>query len=156
MRRFLLPIALLFLVSGCVHNLSDKSRAQADRSVTYSALQKDPEAYRGKVVLLGGILTHVTPVPEGTLLEVEQHDLDSREMPDRTVPSGGRFLAATSEFLDVTCRPGVMVSLTGEVTGKKIQRLKGVDYTYPLIAIREMHLFPAGDMNPAGSGTWRP
>lgn len=32
--------------------------------------------------------------------------------------------------------------MAGEVKGKKIQRLGEIDYTYPLISAKEIHLWP--------------
>jgi len=32
--------------------------------------------------------------------------------------------------------------VAGEVQGKKIQRLGEIDYTYPLISVKEIHLWP--------------
>jgi outer membrane lipoprotein len=37
---------------------------------------------------------------------------------------------------------GRKVTVAGEVRGKKIQRLGEIDYTYPLISAKEIHLWP--------------
>jgi outer membrane lipoprotein len=141
----LLPTLLLFL-AGCAHDFSDKSLALVDRTISFGTLRENPDAYRGKFVFLGGSVANVTPVPEGTLLEVAQYRLDSRGMPDQTAGTGGRFLATTPEFLDTaTCKPGALVSMVGEVTGKKVQPLKGEAYTYPVIAVKELHFFKSDE-----------
>jgi outer membrane lipoprotein len=141
-----LPVAIL--VSGCAHVISPQSLALADRSITFSMLQENPDAYRGKYVLLGGTVAEMTQTGEGIQLEVKQYDLDSRETPDITAGPGGRFLALTSVSPDATaCKPGALVSMVGEVRGKKVQPLKGEDYTYPLIAIKELKIIPPPDEN---------
>jgi hypothetical protein len=35
--------------------------------------------------------------------------------------------------------------MVGEVRGKKVQPLKGEDYTYPVVAIKEIKLIPPPD-----------
>lgn len=154
-KLFFLALPLLLLVAGCAHNLSDKSRAAADRSITFSMLRENPDAYRGKVVLLGGTIADVSQTPEGVQLEIVQHDLDRRETPDETVASKGRFLAITDKSLDLDkCRKDRQVSLAGEVTGKKVQQFQGAEYAYPVIAVRELHLFPTPDED--SFHTWIP
>ena len=141
---FLLPLALLAV--GCAHNLSDKSRDMADRSVTFSMLRENPDAYRGKFVMLGGTIADVSQTPEGVQLEIVQHDLDGRERPDEATASAGRFMAITDKSLDLAkCRKDRLVSLAGEVTGKKVGQVQGAEYVYPVIAVKELHLFKAGD-----------
>jgi outer membrane lipoprotein len=139
-KALILALPLLLLVTGCAHQISEKSLALADRSITFSKLRENPDAYRGKFIVLGGTIAIVKDIQEGTQLEVVQYDLDSREMPDETSVSGGRFLAITPDFLDIsTCRPGAAVSLGGEVAGGKAQPLQGAEYTYPVIVIKELH-----------------
>ncbi len=139
-------LSFLFLVSGCAHNISKSSLARVDPSVTFVKLLDDPDAYRGKFVILGGKIAAAKDNPEGTTLEVIQHDLDSRELPDETVVSGGRFLAFAPGPLNMTiCRAGRLVSMAGIVAGKKIMPLKGKDYSYPVIVVKELHLFPFSD-----------
>ena len=133
-----LPFLLLF--TGCAHWVSEQSRGLADRTITFSRLSDNPDAYRGRYVMLGGIIAAVQRGGEGTQLEVIQHDMDSRELPDESIPSGGRFLATTPLSLDPEkYEPGTMVSMVGEVTGRKVRLLEGREYFYPVIAIKEIH-----------------
>lgn len=144
---FLLP--LLFLVSGCAHWLSDQSRALADRTITFGQLRENPDAWLGKFVLLGGTVAAVKRNAEGTMLEIVEYRLDSRELPDVVVPSRGRFLATTSESLDPAhFKPGALVSMMGEVRGAKVQPLAGVAYTYPVIAIKEIRAIELPEIHP--------
>jgi len=160
MRKILiLALPLVLLVAGCAHQISQKSLELADRTITFSKLRENPDAYRGKFVVLGGVIAAVKDVQEGTQIEVVQHDLDSREMPDAASVSGGRFLAITPDFLPVaTCRPGANVTMAGEVAGRKTQPLKGVEYTYPVIVIKEVHFNSDFDRVPDENslGPWKP
>lgn len=145
-KALILTLSFLFMVTGCTHNISKRSLAQIDQTITFDKLRETPEAFRGKFVVFGGNIDSALKTPEGTVLEIVQHDLDARELPDETVASRGRFLALAPDSLHIImCRPGRLVSIAGEVTGKKIQPLKGEDYTYPLINVKELHLFPLPD-----------
>jgi outer membrane lipoprotein len=144
----ILAIAMLLLCTGCTHYISEQSRALADRSITFGMLRADPDAYRGKFVMLGGTVAAVTRTREGTQLEVVQYNVDSRELPDVVTPSGGRFLATTSEVLDpATYKPGALVTMMGEVAGKKVP-LQEVLYTYPVIAIKEIRVLKFEELSP--------
>lgn len=154
-KLLILVLPVVFLISGCAHTISQQSLALVDRSVTFGMLLENPDAYRGKYVLLGGAVAEMTKTAEGTQLEVKQYDLDDREMPDLTAGPGGRFMAITSATPSATaCKPGTLVTMVGEVRGKKVQPLKGEDYTYPVIVVKELKFPP-----PPGEDvfrTWTP
>ena len=141
MRKALLVAALpVLLISGCAHYISAPSRALADRSIAFAQLRETPDAFRGRIVMLGGVITETTPLPSGTRLEVEEHRLDSRELPMEVAPSGGRFLAVTPERLDPDrYGPGTLVSLVGEVMGGEVEKRRGMEYRYPVISVKEIH-----------------
>jgi len=72
---------------------------------------------------------------------VEQYRLDGREMPDEASGSGGRFLAIVPEKLaESICGTGLLVSMAGEVMGKKATVIEGVESSYPVIAVRELRI----------------
>lgn len=77
--KTLLFLLLPFLfLSGCAHIISEKSRLQADRSITFAGLRENPDAYKGKFVILGGLITGVKQVPEGFQLEVIEYGSTAR------------------------------------------------------------------------------
>lgn len=142
MGKLLSPIlALVVLIAGCTHIISEQSLAKADHTITFRALQENPDANRGKLVILGGTITAVTPTNEGVRLEVMQYRLDGTEMPDTASESAGRFLVSLPPKQGYeTLRPGTLVTMAGEVRGKVVKPLSGVDYTYPFIAAQEIHV----------------
>ena len=161
MKRFFAgSLFVLLALSGCARNLiSDASLAQADRSISFNDLLKNPDAYRGKTVILGGGIAGVTSADHDTQIEVIQYNLDARQMPVEASGSGGRFLAFLPESLIKTmdisrCKRGMLVSLAGEVTGKKVLPLKGADYTYPVIIASEIRIIKAVDEETLR--TWEP
>ena len=140
-KRLILLLSLLFLSSGCAHIISEKSLEKADRSVEFSKLRQEPDAFRGRFVILGGAIAAVRPGRDGTELEVVQYPLDSMEMPETTDESEGRFLVALpAEHGFGTFKPGMVVTMAGEVVGKAKRPLAGAEYGYPVIVVREIHI----------------
>ena len=146
MRLFRFLIALL-LISGCAHQgIKGESVRLVDKSITYSALKKNPDLYVGKYVYFGGAIAHVRNTSEGSELEVVEMKLDSSGKPENNVNSEGRYLARSEKFLDpFIFYAGQFVSLVGEVKGQKTAPLNNMEYRYPVIAIHELHLWKPED-----------
>jgi outer membrane lipoprotein len=142
MKRLFIFGIVLSLLSGCVHAVSRNVLQEVDREITFSALLNDPIAYKGRVVLLGGVIVSTINKQEGTLLEVYQTSLDREGKPTDTDRSGGRFLALYQGFLDSEIyKEGRRVTIAGTVQGEKVQPLGEIDYRYPYILIKELHLW---------------
>lgn len=56
MRSFFIICAALLWLSACAHVIPKDTLEQADRELTFSALQKAPEKHKGKTVVLGGVI----------------------------------------------------------------------------------------------------
>ena len=142
MRRIFLILVIAFILSGCAHAVSKELREQADKELTEEMLFKDPEAYKGKTVILGGIIIKTRNSDKGTYIEVLQTPLDSRGRPRDSDYSYGRFIFFYEEYLDAAIfSKGKAVTIGGKVVGKTIRPLGDIDYTYPLIYAREVHIF---------------
>lgn len=80
------------------------------------------------------------------LIEVLQLPLNADYEPTvvRT-ESQGRFLALAQELLDpATIREGTVVTLVGEVTGARRDRLDEVEYRYPTFGVKHLYVWPSG------------
>ena len=147
-RVFILGMTLIFL-SGCVHAISRDVLRQVDKKITFSELIKDPNAYRGKVVLLGGVIVKAVNKKEGTLLEVYQTRLDREGRPVQLDISEGRFLALYKGLLDSEIyRKGRKVTIAGVVQGEKVLPLGEIEYHYPYLLIKEIHLWKEEKLPP--------
>ncbi len=139
-------LSTLLLLSGCAHVMSDTNLKAVDPTVHYKELSAKPEAFAGKIVLVGGIVAGVQGSDDVITLEVAQLELFENGVPNEDSRSGGRFLAISTELVDpIIYQPGKLVTIIGEVKGKKIQKIEGVDYPYPLIAVKELRLFRASE-----------
>jgi len=141
MRLLVIVMALVFL-SGCVHTISRDVLKEVDKEITFSELSKDPNAHKGKVVLLGGVIVKTVNKKEGTLLEVYQTKLDREGRPIQTDISEGRFLALYKGLLEGEIyQKGRKVTIAGVVQGEKVLPLGEIEYHYPYILIEEIHLW---------------
>jgi len=133
----------IFSITSCAPVISKQLRKQVAKELTLSEVLKVPEAFKGKIVFWSGVIISSVNLKKGTMLEVLQKPADTRGKPKDVDESEGRFLALYHGYLDVAIyNGGRKVTVAGEVQGKKIQRLGEIDYTYPLISAKEIHLWP--------------
>jgi outer membrane lipoprotein len=135
----LLPILFGLLVScSSLRAVPESYLVQVDKSVRFSELKQSPGSYRGRTILEGGRVVDTKPLKDGTWIEVLQLPLDRWDMPQKdTTQSGGRFLAATSDFIDpAVLHPGMWITVVGEIAGATSRPLGEVDYTYPVLKVQ--------------------
>ena len=81
----------------------------------------------------------VSNTNQGGQLEVLQFTLDYTGFPIEISKSAGRFIATSPGFIDSAIyEAGRLVTIAGEVKGKKISVLEGANYSYPIISIKEI------------------
>ncbi len=142
--QLLLPFLLLFLVSGCSHVISKELRASSDLFLTLKQVRENPNAYKGRSVVWGGEIIRVINQEDGTTeIEVFQEPLDFRGEPKGIAPSEGRFLVLDNRFLDpYVYWQGRRITAAGELQGEKIEPLGEMYYRYPLVASKQIYLWP--------------
>ncbi|GAB7025584.1 Slp family lipoprotein [Geotalea toluenoxydans] len=140
--RLCLLLVLAMWLSGCAGVFSDESLNKVQWDVPFTVLRVEPEQYQGRYFLLGGAIVAVRNGEQGGELEVAQLSTDDDGHIKDNPTSGGRFLARSGDFLDPAIfRRGMLVSLVGPVAGKEVRELAGRDYAYPVLEIREIHLW---------------
>ncbi|MCZ6799918.1 MAG: Slp family lipoprotein [Nitrospirae bacterium] len=143
MRWLLLGLVLL---SGCASPGADIPKtldAQIDKTVTFPELLQNPDSYIGKTVVVGGEVLSAKRQQEGTRLQVLQLPLDDSRMPAvQRTSSQGRFLALEKSFLDpATFSGNPRVTIVGEVTGTVLGNVDEVEYAYPSLVIKHLHVW---------------
>ena len=144
---------LLLLTVSCTSReyvIPEPFASQIDTSLTFDQLQASPTSHVGKVVALGGQVLNAKRLPDGTSMEILQVPMEGSEPTMEVQQSQGRFLAVQQEFLDPATLSGrPRVTIVGEVTGAKTQRLDDTEYTYPVLAVKHMKVWQ--DPSPYGS-----
>lgn len=134
---------VLFLIAGCAPVISKQVREQVRPEVTFSAVLQEPERYKGQMIIFSGIVIKTENTKEGTLIQVLQRPAGFRGRPQDVDETGGRFLALDSRYLDTDVfAKGRSVTVAGEIQGKRILPLDKIEYSYPLIHVKELYLWP--------------
>jgi len=116
-----------------------------ERAVLFREVVATPDAYQGKIVVFGGEVLKAKRLKEGTQIELLQLPLDRGERPilDRQ-QSQGRFLVIQQEFLDpATIVEGTKMTIVGELSKSKVEHLDDVEYRYPVLIVKHLHLWPS-------------
>ncbi|HKN87892.1 MAG TPA: Slp family lipoprotein [Nitrospiraceae bacterium] len=136
---------LLFLLSGCTADLvlPPSLDQQLDHTVTFITLREHPDAYRGRLIALGGKVLHATRLKDRTEIEVLHLPLNNVHLPRASLTeTQGRFLAFQKEFLDPALFPdGTRVTLVGEVSGATVKALGEMSYSYPTLEIKYLKIW---------------
>ncbi len=138
----LLAFTLASWVSGCAPPFSRQALDQVDRNITLAELQRDPDRYIGKWIMLGGVILGTKNTKEGSFIEVLQRPVGRRGRPVDTDTTEGRFLVASGQFLDsAVYHAGRQITVIGEAAGLKVQPLGEIPYRYPVVKSRELQMW---------------
>ena len=141
--RSLIVICCFVFFSGCAHVISKDIRGKVDPSLTFEKVIQDPIAYKGKTVVWGGEIVETLNQKNGTTeIEVLQKPLDFMGEPKESGTSEGRFLILVDKYLDpYLYREKRRITVAGEIQGEQIKPLGEMDYRYPLISSKQIHLW---------------
>jgi outer membrane lipoprotein len=145
-QKFLLIIFVILFLTGCSHVISKDLRQQIDPAITVKQVFDNPDAYKGKMILWGGEIIQTMNQKDGsTLIEVFQTPLGWREEPKETkasVTSEGRFLIQFPTYVDsYLYRRGRKITVAGEVQGAMTKTLDEMNYRFPVIVSKQIHLW---------------
>ena len=135
-------IASLLGSTGCGPPFPKQTLEKVDKALSFRELRKDPERYRGRWVMLAGMIVDVKNLREGTLIEVLQKPMDGRGRPLQGDVTEGRFIVSSEKFLDAAVyRKGRELTVVGEVAGSTVKLLSEIEYRYPVLAAKDLYLW---------------
>lgn len=142
MKKLPFMYCIFLLLQSCAYAISPGMTAQADKTISFQMLQADPDAFQGKLLILGGTISQTANAKQGTLVEVVQKPLDYWGKPKRTDKTGGRFLIFSPGYLDpMVYAPGRVITVAAEVEGTRSKALGDQEYSYPVVAAKEIKLW---------------
>jgi starvation-inducible outer membrane lipoprotein len=107
------------LAVGCAPAISTNLQQESRSGVNFAELSAHPDSYKGQMAILGGEVMSVTPQGTGSLLAVDQRQLDAGLFPVGAA-SGGTFLVASAVWLNPDeYQPRSKVVAAGVVAGQK-------------------------------------
>ena len=141
---------------GCTSHMvvPEALESQLDKDVTFAQILAMPDCCIGKRIVVGGEVLKAKRTEAGTEIEVLQLPLDTGYEPSwvRT-ESQGRFVAIDQAVLDpATLSTGTRVTLVGELTGSRMDRLDDVEYRYPVFSVTHVYVWSSEYARNLGSG----
>ncbi len=128
--------------TGCASYPISKTLRQQARPLTVAEVVANPSAHTGSVVIWGGSVIKTVNNTNGGSIYVLALPLTRHERPERLGVTTGRFIARSKGFIDPEVfKNGRLITIAGEITGVATKPLQGVRYSYPLVAIKELHLW---------------
>lgn len=155
--RFFILVFFSFLIAGCAYPISKEFRKEAAKELTFSMVAQNPSAYVGSIVIWGGKIVETQNVAGGSQIIVLETPLDYEEMPESEKYSEGRFIAKSPAFLDPEIyKNGGKITVAGEVIGTERKPLGKSEYAYPVIMIKQLHLWRKAPAYPYWYGPYGP
>jgi outer membrane lipoprotein len=135
-------LALAVVLGGCASAFPREVMRTVDTAITADDLRRDPAAYKGARVIVGGEILSTQPKPGQTEIELLARRLRDDDSPERSDRSPGRLLLRSPDFLDpAVYAPGRRISVIGTVSGEEERKVGELPYRYPVIAIERIRLW---------------
>mgnify|MGYP000900013871 FL=1 len=140
-RSLILALFSLILATACAPFPQNLMR-DAQLAVSVSDVQKEPDRYRGEVVIWGGVILETINRKSETVLKVMQTELDFQKRPRNVDKSSGRFMVRYEGFLDpYIYSKGREITIAGVFIGKEEQNIGEILYAYPVLEAQEIRLW---------------
>lgn len=142
MRKLLIALALAGLAAGCAGQQPRFDTADTNLALTPQQAAAQASAV-GRRVLWGGTIVNASNLTDRTQLEVLAYPLDDDQRPRTDLSPIGRFLAVRDGYLETAdYAPGRQVTVAGTVEGTSRGQVGQADYTYPLLRVDDIQLWP--------------
>jgi outer membrane lipoprotein len=117
-------LGLIGLLSGCASPLPKEYIDQAEHGVTLTSLTSDPNRYRGKVVILGGVIVEEKEEGGQVWLRLRNRPLDKDYVPHRppsldSPEAGYYWVLILRRDLPTEYRDWARVTVVGKVEGPR-------------------------------------
>ena len=122
--------------------VSQEIRREAEASAPFSEIRKNPEKFKGAVVLWGGVIIETVNRQDSTSVRVMQTALDFQGRPTDLDRSEGRFIVVVDRFLDPDIfKKGRELTVGGEIAGSETHPIGEIRYVYPVVRASELKLW---------------
>jgi outer membrane lipoprotein len=145
MKRIFLISAVLLVLAACSPVLTREVMKQGMRDVPFNQLRQDPDVYKGKLFILGGVIAETRFSEKGSQIEALSVPVDSLGYLRGSDQTQGRFLAVypkSKGLLDpMVFKSGREITLAGEFVEARKGKIDEMEYVYPVFEIREIYLW---------------
>jgi outer membrane lipoprotein len=157
LRRLALGACLWGLIAGCAAGIPSQLAQQVSWNLSFVDIRQHPEAYRGRLVALGGIVTHIEAVDEGYRVIVSELPFEPsgryRPAVDQ-LPRGRFILLIPKQALPSGLHAGAEVTVVGEIMGTDTLSQTEADPTVPLLEERPVKIWGPSWWPRFQTGVW--
>ena len=154
MKNILVISITLLLLSGCAPVLNKEHMTEGAREFQLSQLVETPEAFKGKLFILGGVIVETKLAEKGSLVEALYIPVSASGYLEDTSLHQGRFLAIYSRskgILDpMIYKKGRDVTIAGTFLEVRKGKIDDMEYTYPVFDVRQLYLHKENQNWPFG------
>jgi outer membrane lipoprotein len=130
---------------SCAPVLKEQLMKEGSRDVSLNVLRENPDMYKGKLYILGGIIASSKVTDEGTVIEALYVPVDSRGYLREGGRNEGRYLAIfpkSAGILDpMIYKRGRAITIAGNFMGDRTGKLDEAEYIYPVFDIVQIYLW---------------
>jgi outer membrane lipoprotein len=141
----LIVMGAAMLLAACSPVLNRELMRQGVRDVPFEQLRQEPDVYKGKLFILGGMIVNTRLTEAGSQIEALYLSVDSHGYLNEGEHGQGRFLALypkSKGLLDpVVYKKGREITLAGEFLELKKGKIDEMEYVYPAFEIRAVYLW---------------
>ena len=144
LRKLAIGVCIWGLVAGCAAGIPPQLAGQVSWNLSFPEIRRQPEAYRGRVVALGGIVRHIEAADGGYRVVVSELPFDgsSRHRPAvDQLPRGWFIVLIHGQTLPSDLRPGAEITVVGEILGVGVSPEAGVDEAVPVLDGRHLKVW---------------
>jgi outer membrane lipoprotein len=146
MKRLMIIVMSSLALVSCAPVLNRGLMDQGLRDVPLSSVRQTPDAYKGKLFILGGIIVDTKLTENGTQIEVLSIPVNRYGyLKDEIREGEGRFLAVYPReqgFLEpMIYKKGRQITLAGEFLEVRKAKLDEIEYSYPVFEIKQIYLW---------------
>ena len=143
MRRGMVLLCLLVwpVRAVCGSPVPVELYAEVDHALRPAVVLADPAAYRGRTLLLGGIVTRTVSKAGSVTVDLDGYRLDDSDRPLAPDPTLGQMVLHGTDLDGAHLQPGRLVTLVGQVAGRS--EVDGA--SLPLLEVRFIHPWPTAE-----------
>src|SRR5574337_1562838 len=133
------------VLSACAPVLNRGYMKEGEREVSFNAMRQNPAGHSGRLYILGGVIVPTKLTQDGSKLEAMHVPVDRYGYFRDRGRSEGRYLAIMPKdraLLDPEVfTKGRRVTIAGEFTGVRKDKIGEMEYVYPVFLIRQVYLW---------------
>ena len=141
----LIIFILLATLLSCAPVLRQEIMRIASIDVPFSDIKQNPDVYKGKVFILGGLIVGTKLTEKGSIIEAVYISTDAMGYLKDVKPTNGRFMAIYPKdkgILDpLIYKGGREITIAGEFIETQTGKIGEMEYIYPVFEIKDLYLW---------------